>query len=429
MTTDPDRAAQRRRPARRAAAAAAALALTAPLAACGSGGDGGPPTINLYYPPEQNLQKVVDDCNARADGRYRIVYRVLPRQADEQRVQMVRRLAAQDSGMDVLGLDITWTQEFASADWIREWTGQDKAEVEQGTLAGPLDTARYEGKLYAAPKNTNVQLLWYRTDLVPEPPKTWDEMISAAQQLKQQGKPYQVLTMGAQYEGLVVLYNTLAESAGGKILSDDGKRAVMDAGTVRALDQLRKFATSGVTSPSFSNATEDPVRLEFQSGAGAFQVNWPFVYPAMQEANPELAQKVKWARVPGIEADTPSKVTIGGVNLAVSTYSKHPGESFEAAKCIRDAEHQKFSAVKDGVPPTIERVYDDPEMDQAYPMKDTILEELKEPAVRPLTPAYQSISTVMSAILSPPSGIRPEQTADELRSAIADALESKGVLP
>ncbi|MGC3863140.1 ABC transporter substrate-binding protein [Micromonospora chersina] len=428
MTTDPG-AAARRRPARRAAAAAAALALVAPLAACGSGGEGGPPTINLYYPPEQNLQKVVDDCNAQAQGRYRIAYRVLPRQADDQRVQMVRRLAAQDSGMDVLGLDVTWTQEFASADWIREWTGQDKAEVEQGTLAGPLDTARYEDKLYAAPKNTNVQLLWYRSDLVQEPPKTWDEMISAAQQLKQQGKPYQVLTMGAQYEGLVVLYNTLAESAGGKILSDDGKKAVMDAGTVRALDQLKKFATSGVTSPSFSNATEDPVRLEFQSGGGAFEVNWPFVYPAMQEAAPDLAKKVKWARMPGIDANTPSKVTIGGVNMAVSAYSKHPTESFEAAKCIRSAEHQKFSAVNDGVPPTIESIYADPEMDKAYPMKETILEELKEPAVRPLTPAYQSISTVMSAILSPPSAIRPEQTADELRGAIADALESKGVLP
>jgi multiple sugar transport system substrate-binding protein len=81
------------------------------------------------------------------------------------------------------------------------------------------------------------------------------------------------------------------------------------------------------------------------------------------------------------------------------------------------------------VPPTIEKVYDDPEMAKAYPMKETILEELKEPAVRPLTPAYQSISTVMSALLSPPSAIRPEQTADELRDAIADALESKGVLP
>ena len=410
-------------------AAAAALALVAPLAACGSGGDGGVPTINLYYPPEQNLQKVVDACNTAAQGRYRIDYRVLPREADEQRVQMVRRLAAQDSGMDVLGLDVTWTQEFASAKWIREWTGEDKAEAERGTLAGPLDTARYEDKLYAAPKNTNVQLLWYRSDLVSQPPKTWDEMISAAQQLKEQGKPYQVLTMGAQYEGLVVLYNTLAESAGGKILSDDGKKAEMDAGAVRALDQLQKFATSGVTSPSFSNALEDPVRLEFQSGKGAFQVNWPFVYPALQEANPDLAKNVKWARVPGIDPGTPSKVTIGGVNLAVSSYSKHPEEAFEVARCLRNAENQKFSAVNDGVPPTIEAVYDDPEMTEAYPMKETILEELKEPAVRPLTPAYQSISTVMSAILSPPSAIRPEQTADELRKAISDALESKGVLP
>ncbi|MGS2615352.1 ABC transporter substrate-binding protein [Micromonospora sp. LZ34] len=427
--SDPDGTRRRRRPHVRALAAAAALTLVAPMAACGTGDDGGVPTINLYYPPEQNLQKVVDNCNAAAQGRYRIAYRVLPRQADDQRVQMVRRLAAQDTGMDVLGLDVTWTQEFASADWILEWTGQDKAEVEQGTLAGPLETARYQDKLYAAPKNTNVQLLWYRKDLVPEAPKTWDQMISAAQQLKQQGKPYQVLTMGAQYEGLVVLYNTLAESAGGHILSDDGKRAAMDEGTVRALEQLQRFATSGVTSPSFSNATEDPVRLEFQSGNGAFQVNWPFVYPAMQEANPELAQQVTWARVPGIDENTPSKVTIGGVNMAVSAYSEHPAESFDAAKCIRNAENQKFSAVNDGVPPTIEQVYADPEMAEAYPMKETILEELKEPATRPLTPAYQSISTVMSAILSPPSAIDPQRTADELRDAIADALESKGVLP
>ncbi|MEV4490501.1 ABC transporter substrate-binding protein [Micromonospora coxensis] len=429
MTRDPEATRHRRRPGVRVGAAAAALALLAPLAACGSGDEGGTPTINLYYPPEQNLQKVVDDCNAQAQGRYKIAYRVLPRQADDQRVQLVRRLAAEDSGMDVLGLDVTWTQEFASADWIREWTGQDKAEVEQGTLTGPLDTARYEGRLYGAPKNTNVQLLWYRTDLVPEAPKSWDDMIKVAQDLKGQGKPYQVLTMGAQYEGLVVLYNTLAESAGGKILSDDGKKAVMDAGTVTALDQLKRFATSGVTSPSFSNATEDPVRLEFQSGDGAFQVNWPFVYPALQEADPELAKKVKWARVPGIDANTPSKVTIGGVNMAVSAYSKHPTESFEAARCIRNEKNQKFSAINDGVPPTIEKVYDDPEMAEAYPMKETILEELKEPAVRPLTPAYQSISTVMSAILSPPSAIEPERTADELRQAIADALESKGVLP
>jgi multiple sugar transport system substrate-binding protein len=409
-------------------AAAAALAVALPLAGCGGDG-GGVPVINFYYAPEQNLQQVVDECTAAAGGRYRIEYQLLPRGADDQRVQMVRRLAAEDRGMDILGLDVTWTQEFASAEWILEWTGDNQAAAEQGTLEGPLESARYRDRLYAAPKNTNIQLLWYRTDLVETPPQTWEELIEAAAQLREQGQPYQIITMGAQYEGLVVLFNTLTVSAGGQILNPEGTEAVFDAGAVRALEILHRLATAGVTSPSFTNAIEDDARLEFQSGGGAFQLNWPFVYPAMQEGAPELAENVGWARYPAVDADTPSQVTIGGYNLAVSAYSRHPQESFEAALCLRNADHQKFSAVNDGVPPTIESVYDDPEVAEAYPMRDVILAQLREAATRPLTPAYQNVSTVISASLSPPSSIDPERTAEQLRGQVRDALESRGVLP
>jgi multiple sugar transport system substrate-binding protein len=418
-----------RGPGRRRIAALAAVALLAPTAAACGGDDGGIPVINVYYSTEQSFQKLVDECNQQAQGRYRMVYQVLPRAADEQRVQMVRRLAAQDSGMDVLGLDVTWTAEFASAKWIREWTGANKEEASRGTLRQPLESATYADKLYAAPKNTNTQLLWYRTDLVPNPPKTWDEMIQLSQDLKSQGKPYEIDTMGAQYEGLVVLYNNIVASSGGKILNDDGTKVEFDRGAVDALGTLRKFASSGVTNPSFTNTQEDAARLQFQSGSGAFQLNYPFVWPALQEGAPDLKDKVKWARYPGIDANTPSKVTIGGFNLAVSAYSKHPEEAFQAALCLRSPEHQLFSAVNDGVPPTIESVYDDPRMDEAYPFKDDILAQLKDGANRPVTPAYQNLSTVLSATLSPPADIKPEQDAEALRGSIQDALESKGVLP
>jgi multiple sugar transport system substrate-binding protein len=424
-----DRQLPRRAARARVLAAGAAIALLAPLAACGSDDAGGVPVLNFYNAPAQNMQKVVDNCNQAAQGRYRIEYRVLPRGADDQRVQMVRRLAAEDESMDILGLDVTWTQEFASADWVLEWTGEHKAEVERGTLEGPLESATYENKLYAAPNNTNVQLLWYRKDLVPEPPTTWDEMIEASLRLKAEGKPSNIITMGAQYEGLVVLYNSIVASAGGQILSDDGKSAVMDDGAVRALQVLQRFATAGVTSPSFTNQLEDDARLDFQNGGGAFELNWPFVYPAMQEGAPDLARNVGWARYPAVDPNTPSRVTIGGVNLAVSKYSRYPEESFEAAKCIRNAEHQKFAAINDGVPPTIESVYSDPEMAEAYPMKDVIVAELKDAANRPLTPAYQNVSTVMAATLSPPADIDPQRTAAELKESIQAALESKGVLP
>jgi multiple sugar transport system substrate-binding protein len=254
-------------------------------------------------------------------------------------------------------------------------------------------------------------------------------MIHTALDLRAAGKPYQIMTMGAQYEGLVVLYNTLVESAGGHILNEDSDKVVVDQGAVRALALLHRFATAGVTSPSFSNATEDDVRLAFQSGTGAFQLNWPYVYPAMQNDAPQLAENVRWARFPRVNPDIPSRVTIGGYNLAVSAYSEHPDEAFEAALCLRNPEHQKFSAINDGVPPTIENVYDDPAMAEAYPMKDVILAELRDAAIRPRTPAYQNVSTVISVILSPPADIQPTDTAARLRDEIALALESRGVLP
>jgi multiple sugar transport system substrate-binding protein len=409
---------------RLAAAGGAALIATSVLAGCGSG-DGGI-TINVYKYPQENFQTIVDNCNASADG-YRIVYHKLPREADGQREQMVRRLAAEDTGMDVLGLDVTWTAELAKAGWIKEFTGQAKSQVEDGTLETPLETARYEGRLYGAPDNTNVQLLWYRGDLVPTPPKTWDEMIEMGSQLKAQGKPGLVEATGKQYEGLVVLYNTLVNSAGGRILDENGTKAVVDDGAVKALEVLKKFATSDVVDPSFSNAVEDDARLAMEGGKAAFMLNWPYVYAAAQKV-PDLAPNLKWAPYPSIDGSE-SKVTVGGINFAVSAFSEHPDESFDAVLCLRGAESQKFAAINDGVPPTIESVYDDPEMAEPYPMKEAILETLRSASARPSTPAYQNVSTVISTILSPPADIDPQRTAERLRTELQDALDSKGVLP
>ncbi|MFI9816894.1 ABC transporter substrate-binding protein [Saccharothrix variisporea] len=409
---------------RLAAAGGAALVAVSALAGCGSGGGG--VTINVYKYPQENFQKIVDRCNEQADG-YQIVYHKLPREADGQREQMVRRLAAEDSGMDVLALDVTWTAELAKAGWIKEFTGSAKSQVENGTLETPLDTARYEGRLYGAPDNTNVQLLWYRSDLVPTPPKTWDEMIKMGTDLKNQGKPGLVEAQGKQYEGLVVLFNTLVNSAGGQILDENGTKAIIDDKAVEALEVLKKFATSPVADPSFSNFAEDDARLAMENGKAAFMLNWPYVYAAAQK-KPEFAPNFKWAPYPSVNGDD-AKVTVGGINYAVSAFTRHSEQSFDAVMCLRSAESQKFAAINDGVPPTIESVYDDPEMAKPYPMKEAILETLKGASVRPRTPAYQNVSTVISTILSPPGSIDPKATADRLRQELQDALDSKGVLP
>jgi multiple sugar transport system substrate-binding protein len=429
-----------RSPGRTAALLGAGAMLTGLVAGCGSGGG---LKINVYYAPEDSFQKVVDTCTKAANGRYEIVYNKLQRGSDDQRLQMARRLAAGDTAMDVLGLDVTWVSEFAEAGWVEEWKDQNKTEASQDVLQGPLETATYNGKLYAAPKNTNIQLLWYDDRITPSPPKTWDEMIQKSQELKAQGKPYSIVFTGAQYEGLVVFYNTLVESMGGHILSDDGKSVVMDDGAVKALALLKQITASGITDPSLTNSKEDDVRQAFQRGDAAFELNWPFVYASYAKDKPQDVSHMKWAVYPEARPGTPAKTTIGGYDLAVSSLSPHKPEAFEAALCLRSAENQKFSAINDGVPPTIESVYhndtpldpakpasdDNPNMAIKYPMRDSILDALKDAATRPLTPAYQNMSTVMSKVLSPPAEIDPQATADKLREQLSDALQSKGVIP
>jgi len=182
--------------------------------------------------------------------------------------------------------------------------------------------------------------------------------------------------MGAQYEGLVVLFNSLVASAGGHVVSDDGKKAIMDAGAIKGLQELKAFATAGVTNASFSNMIEDDVRHAFQNNEGAFELNWPYVYASMQSENPELAKSFAWTRYPAIDAGTPSVTTIGGSNLAVSAYSKHPAEALQAVQCLRGSAAQKYLAINAGQPPSIEAVYNDPDMAKAYPMKDELLDEM-----------------------------------------------------
>src|ERR1022692_3616207 len=172
------------RPARRSrsrsrgldAGAVGVVLASAALAACGtSSASTGPVSLSFYFYPDSYpaTQTALNNCSKQSGGKYTLSYQQLPAASDGQRQQMVRRLAAHDPTMDILGLDVTWESEFAQAGWIEPWTGADKAQAENGTLKPALDTAIWKGQLYAVPDNSNTQLLWYRSDLVPNPPKTW----------------------------------------------------------------------------------------------------------------------------------------------------------------------------------------------------------------------------------------------------------------
>ncbi len=411
----------------------AALVAASVLAACASSNaaTGGKVSLNFYNFPDGSgaIQKAVDNCNAQSGGRYTINYNKLPSAADGQRLQMVRRLAAKDSQMDILGLDVTWEAEFAQAGWILPWTGSYLQQATAGTLQVPLQTATWQGKLYAVPYNSNTQLLWYRSDLVPNPPATWAQMIADSEQLAKEGKPHLIEIQGAQYEGAVVWFNTLLASAGGSVLTPSAANPALGAPAVKALSIIKQLATSVAADPSLSVQMEDQNRLAMEAGSAAFELNYPFVYPSMKTDQPALFKNFKWALYPRVNANEPAHVTIGGIDMAISRYSTHPDLAFQAALCLRDRQNQLIAATVGGLPPTIASLYTDPAMQADYPFRADILAALQTASVRPKTPAYQNLSIVISHLVSPPAAIHPASTEQSMASQLNDALASKGLVP
>ncbi|MDT5339871.1 MAG: trehalose/maltose transport system substrate-binding protein [Mycobacterium sp.] len=446
------------------------------VSACG--GQGGGIVINYYTPANEmaTFTAVAKRCNEELGGRFTIKQISLPKGADDQRLQLARRLTGNDKSLDVMALDVVWTAEFAEAGWALpladDPAGQAEADARQNTLPGPLKTAEWQDELYASPITTNTQLLWYRADLMKDPPQTWDAMVSEATRLHDEGKPSWIALQAKQYEGLVVWFNTLLVSAGGQVLSDDGKTVTLTdtpehrAATVKALQIIKAVATAPGADPSITQTDEGTARLALEQGKAALEVNWPFVLPSMLEnavkggvpylplneradlkgsiddlgtfkptdeqfdsAYDASKEVFGFANYPGVLPGQQARVTIGGLNLAVGKNSQHKAEAFEAIRCLRSVENQRYTSVEGGLPAVRASLYDDPEFQKKYPQYAIIREQLTNAAVRPATPVYQSVSTRISATLAPITDIDPDRTADVLADQVQKAIDGKGLIP
>jgi len=386
------------------------------------------PVLSWYVfdEPSGAFAEVARRCAEESDDAYRIELKPLPTDADQQREQLVRRLAARDSDIDIIGMDVIWTAEFAQAGWILPWPQDAARQVEMGRIDAIVRSAVYEGRLWAVPFTTNTQLLWYRTDRVPQPPQTWDEMIDMAEKLGEDGT---IQAQGERYEGLTVFFVSLLASAGGSVLDEQADApALGGAPTREALRILHRLAGSPSADPGLATAREDQSRLAFESGGSSFMVNYTYVWPSARANAPAVAEHMGWARWPAVEPGRPSRVTIGGINLGVGAFSRHPDLARRAAACIASPESQRLAAEHGGLPPTSDRLYDDPQVRATIPFADLLRETLRDAVQRPRTPLYNDVSLAISRTLHPLSKIEPERDAWRLRDAVGRALHSEGLL-
>ncbi|RBY85202.1 ABC transporter substrate-binding protein [Blastococcus sp. TF02A-26] len=413
---------------------AAALVLASSLAACGSD-DGGPPTLTWYTNPDAGGQaEIASRCTDAAEGRYQIETAVLPRDAAGQREQLIRRLAAEDSSIDIMSLDPPFIPEFAEAGFLAP-VPEDLAErVTEDVVQSAIEGSTWNDELVAVPFWANTQVLWYRASVAEaagldmSQPVTWDQIIAAAQD-----QDVLIGAQGARAESLTVWFNALIESAGGHIIeenSDDPEDITLglesDAGR-RAVEVMRAVADSGQVSAAFSTENEDASATGFESERGGFQVNYPFVYArglgAVEAGSLEQSVVDDYAAAvyPRVDEDTPAAPPYGGINLGIGAFSENVDFAYEAAECIVSEENQAFYFVNDGNPASKASVFDDPEVLEEFPQAPVIRESLELAAPRPQTPYYSEVSGGIQREYHAPGSVDPDstpQTATEFITAV-----------
>jgi multiple sugar transport system substrate-binding protein len=420
----------------------AGLGLAAALAACGGDAQAGPPTITWYINPDNGGQaELAEVCTDEADGRYRIVTALLPSDADAQREQLIRRLAAQDDSVDLMSIDPIFVPEFAEAGFLAPVPEDLREQATEGTVESAVQAATYRDEIVSVPFWANTQLLWFRESVVeeagidPTRPINWTQVIEAADETDTT-----VAVQARRYEGYAVLLQALVAGAGGSVIENPDEepedlRYGLDSDAGRAAAEvIALLAESGVGGPALSSSDETAALSLFQGEDGGFMVNWPFVWRASVDAveagnlDQAVVEDIGWAVYPATVDGGEPAPPFGGIQLGVGAFTPEADLAYDAAACIVRPENQKDYFLSSGNPAAAAEVYDDPEVQEQYPMADTIRESLEIAEPRVQTPYYGDVSTALQRTFSPPEDVSPQDTPARATDLIRDVLAGEALL-
>jgi multiple sugar transport system substrate-binding protein len=344
----------------------------------------------------------------------------LPSSTDEQHQFYVINLEGRSSDFDVISMDVVWVPEFAKAGWLREVTHLFTEEDRTDFFPGPMQAVTYNDKAYAIPWYIDAGLLYYRKDLLRKygfsPPETWKELVGIAQHIMEREKGlYGFIWQGKQYEGLVCNVLEYFWSNGGDVLRDS--RVVIDSEENRyALGFMRDLIVGYKVSPALvTTAIEEPTRHIFGNGKALFMRNWPYAWNIFEKEDSPVRGKTGVASLPAFMPGMSSS-TLGGWQLGINRYSRHPDEAEKLVRFLTSHEAQKKLALAIGYKPSRKSLYEDGDLLREQPFIAGLHDVFMAARPRPVTPYYMMITQVIQPEFSAAlSGIK---TPDEaLKSA------------
>jgi multiple sugar transport system substrate-binding protein len=339
--------------------------------------------------------------------------------ADQQHDDIVQHLQAKDASYDIVTVDVIWTAEFAAKGWLVPLKGAFALDTSK-LLKPTVTAATYNGTLYAAPFASDGGLLYYRKDLVPNPPKTLDEMWSMCAIAKKNNMGCYAGQF-SKYEGLTVNAAEMINTYGGKIVDEQGKSTVNSPEARKGLQVLADHYKNGDIPKEAITFQEEQGRQAFESGKLLFLRNWPYVYNlAKTDGSSQVKDKFGVAPLPGVSG--PGASSLGGHSEAISVYSKYKATAFDFLKFIEEDAQQKFFMQQGSLAPVIGSIYSDQTLVAKAPYLPTLLTSIENAVPRPVTPFYPAVTKAIQD--NAYAAIKGEKSVDQAITDMDAAIKA-----
>jgi len=271
-------------------------------------------------------------------------------------------------------------------------------------VPAPVKAFTFLGKIYALPFDANLSIFMWNTDLYKaagldpaKPPQNWAEYMDYSKKLATGGKFATLFTFGDANAGFVS-FAQLFNTTGGQLLSDDQKKLQADnefgLATLEALQDAHvKSKTADPAGITVASSIEQG--KIFRAGNMGHYFAFPNHFALAQDpAQSQVVGKAATGIVPGIKLRSAS--INGFEGYAVNKYSKNKDLAMAWVEFTTSLEVQKIVALKWGRPPSLQSVFDDPEVAKVSPQFATVREQGKYPAARYGSPFYFDLGTVIN---------------------------------
>ncbi len=300
--------------------------------------------------------------------------------------------AAKSSEIDVVQIDVIWPG-LLGKHFIDLKKYIPTSHINQHFKAIVDNNTDSKGRVLAVPFFTDAGILYYRKDLLEkhghQPPQTWEDLTRIAKDILSKESPNNsrlvgFVFQGKPYEGLTCDALEWIDSYNGGSIIDEatGEVTVNNPNAAAALKMAASWI--GTISPKgVLNYAEEDARGVFQSGNAIFMRNWPYAWALGNNPDSPIKGKIGVAPLPKGGANGKHTGTLGGWNMSVSKYSKHPKEAADLVRYLTTKQIQIQRAVDGAYNPTIGDAYQAPEIEAANPFMVTLYDTFTNAVARP----------------------------------------------